>query len=460
MGSAAGVNAVRLGWGRLRSATINEYKYISSNVLTLELKMSLNFSEQFQHYVVPDSGIIKDAMTSGLIVFDTNILLNAYRFAPAARKQLMSVLARVADRTWIPHQVAEEFHKNRLGVMADYDAAYASVTKPLEAAQRKLEEDITPLISQLANRTALTNEEKSHLLDLLADSTKSTMSAIEELRQGHGLGDLRTSDPILSEYQTLYGDKVGRPFSEKEYSEALKEAQHRIDSRIPPGYCDSKKTESFGDYFIWEQVLVEVSNRQISFLVFVTADAKEDWHQIVKGNTICARPELAKELMVRTKARLVILSLPSFLFHASEYLDADVSVETIRQSEEASHTEIASRHSSLVNELRDQLMRCQTSLDMTNQDLGGTEFHLAKLLDELNTSLLHDLEGNGRESTMERVDQLRLRRHELRRRISSLQAERTQLEAQMTEAVDRMKSAKQTTHLPELHHDRSSHQRP
>jgi hypothetical protein len=93
--------------------------------------MPSDFSNPFRHYLPPDSDVIKNAMTSGLIVFDTNILLNAYRFAPNARRQLMSVLALVSERTWIPHRVAEEFHKNRLAVMADYDAAYTSVADPL-----------------------------------------------------------------------------------------------------------------------------------------------------------------------------------------------------------------------------------------------------------------------------------------------------------------------------------------
>jgi hypothetical protein len=348
--------------------------------------MSASFSNYFRHYLPPDSQMIKNAVSSGLIIFDTNIFLNAYRFAPTARKQLLSVLALVSDRTWIPHRVAEEFHKNRIVVMADYDAAYVAVAEPLKAMQRKLETDITPVIKQLANRAALTHEERDRLLKLVASCTKPAMSAVESLRQAHGLDNVHRSDPVLSAYQELYDDKVGPPFTDEEHEDAIKEAQRRIDNGIPPGYRDSKKEEPFGDYFIWRQTLIEVAKRKAPLLLFVTADTKEDWYQQVKGRTICARPELTKEIMNYANANLVMLTLSSFFFHAREHLNVEISAETIRQSEQAAYIALVTAR----DRIRERISQVQSGIDNINHDLGASEKAIANLRAVLRTGEFQD----------------------------------------------------------------------
>jgi hypothetical protein len=296
------------------------------------------FSDQFHHYLPPNPNAVKLAMVSGLVVLDADILLNAYRFAPPAREELTSILSDVADRTWIPHQVAEEFHKNRLKVIADCDTAYLPNLRHLDAAQEQLYEEAVSKIAELANHAELSKDAKSGLTDLIEISTDPARSAMENLREGHRL-NLYDSDVILAKYGTLYDDKVGQPFTAEEMDKAQKEAQRRIDNRIPPGCRDSNKDSPFGDYFIWKQTLTEAKKRANPWLVFVTADIKEDWYYIVKGERICARPELAKEARDEADVNLIMMNQSSFLFHAHEYLGANVSAETIRQSEEFSATE-------------------------------------------------------------------------------------------------------------------------
>lgn len=297
------------------------------------------FSHQFGHYLAPGEDEIKSVMTSGMVVLDTNILLDAYRFAPAGRKELMSVLAKVADRTWIPHQVAEEFHRNRLSVMMDHDGAYRPVIDLLKATQKTLDTEAVPKINHLATRTALPEKEKNRILSLVANATKQAASAVEKLREEHGLGEVRGDDAILAEYQNLYQGRVGGPFEGTEYDEAIKESERRISEEIPPGFRDSKKDNPHGDYLVWSQALREARKRHPSHLLFVTEDTKEDWYLVLKGKVICAQPELAKELAEVAQSKLVMMSLPTFLYHSKNYLDADVSGETIRQSESMSQSE-------------------------------------------------------------------------------------------------------------------------
>lgn len=291
------------------------------------------FTEQFQYYLQPDDEATKTAMTSGMIVLDTNVLLSAYRFAPAARGELLSVLERITDRLWVPNRVAEEFHRNRLQVISDYDSAYLPVIESLRAAQESLKDELQPKIAQLANRAALRDAEREKLLELVTSNAEAALSAVEELRQAHGITGLRGKDEILAKFDQIFDDRTGGPFDEEARKAAIDESERRTSLKLPPGYLDAKKTEPYGDYFVWRQTVLEVKRRSAHYLVFVTGDTKEDWYKVIKGKTVGARPELVRELTEEADAQLIMMNTTSFLFHAREHLNAQVSQETIRQSE-------------------------------------------------------------------------------------------------------------------------------
>lgn len=296
-----------------------------------------DFTDPFRYYLVPDDQAIKDGMTTGMIVLDTNVLLSAYRFAPTARGELLSVVERIAERVWIPHRVAEEFHRNRLSVISDYDAAYVPVIEALNKARESLTGELAPKISQLANRAALADSDRDKLLERVTASTGEVISMVEGLRGGHGLNDLRGTDEILAKFQNLFQGKTGSALDGTDHEAAIAEAKRRGDNNIPPGYVDyrdAKKPEPFGDYLVWKQTLLEVERRSANLIIFVTGDTKEDWYQIIKGKTVGARPELVKEMLEGPGAQLIIMNTKSLLYHAREYLNAEVSQETIRQADQ------------------------------------------------------------------------------------------------------------------------------
>ncbi|MGW0554111.1 PIN-like domain-containing protein [Streptomyces sp. NPDC002926] len=50
---------------------------------------------------------------SGMVVLDTNVLLNLYRSNARTRQDTLAVLTKLRDRLWVPHQVLTEFWRNR-----------------------------------------------------------------------------------------------------------------------------------------------------------------------------------------------------------------------------------------------------------------------------------------------------------------------------------------------------------
>ncbi|MEU5905474.1 PIN-like domain-containing protein [Micromonospora sp. NPDC047467] len=301
------------------------------------------FSDQFTAHLVPSQPEIAEAMREGLVVLDTNVLLSAYRFAPKAREELLSVLEQVADRVWIPHQVAFEFHKNRFGVIAEHDAAYKELLDALSEHRRTMQLDLETKIRQLSNRSALTDAVRDELLHQARQSLDPLQSEIERLHQAHRLGEPAESDNVLERLQLIFADHVGPAFSPEEQERANKEASRRIDEKVPPGFKDSGKSNPSGDYFLWAQTLIEVERCKPKFLVLVTGDVKDDWYLRVKGQTVIGRPELANELQARTGARLMLMPTKSFLRHAREYLNAAVSSDTLTQAGRVAEVQLLQR---------------------------------------------------------------------------------------------------------------------
>ncbi|WP_194822738.1 PIN-like domain-containing protein [Micromonospora sp. S-DT3-3-22] len=263
-------------------------------------------------------------------MFDTNVLLNLYRFAPAARSELLSAFERLGDRVYVPHQVALEFHRNRLDVIADNQAAYQAALDSISANEERITEELKEKIRHLSNRIALPEGERERLIAVASATFRPMSQALDQLRANHGIDDPMADDPILDRLEVILSGKVGKSFSPERESEEQTEAARRNSEKVPPGYKDAPK---HGDYFTWKQTLDEVKARQSGLLVFVTGDVKEDWYLRVKGKTVCARPELAAEAESYANTRLVLMRTESFLRYAAAHLDASVSEDTIRQAE-------------------------------------------------------------------------------------------------------------------------------
>jgi hypothetical protein len=373
------------------------------------------FTEPFQYYLPPDARLIRSAMTEGLIVPDTNVLLSAYRFAPAAREELIRVLGRVADRLWIPNRAAEEFHRNRLDVIFDYDAAYIPVIDALKAAQTDIDVELRPKVGQLANRAALSNADRDALTRLVGSCTEAAGAAVEKLRTEHGLSRSSTDDEILIQLQKLFDGNTGEPLPADQLEAAVVEAKRRAEKQIPPGYRDAGKTEPYGDYLVWKQTLREVARRKIPYLVFLTLDSKEDWYWIIKGRTISARPELARELKEECGSQLVMLNVASFLFHAREYLDAEVSAETIRQSQNLPKADLDAR--------RDRARHRMSNMDRLTKRITDRRAFIKVLQDALDERRIEDPDALTIET---RVLQTQLEHQQLTERVLSRRLTRLQ----------------------------------
>ncbi|MEU7395351.1 PIN-like domain-containing protein [Streptomyces albogriseolus] len=190
-----------------------------------------------------------------------------------------------------------------------------------------------------ANRVALSDDDFEDLHDRLSEVFEEVRKKINEVGEGEWqhIGHDTSTDPVIAKLEPALTGRVGPSFSPEDRAALTALGQKRVDQRVPPGYMDAKKdgNGAVGDFFVWEQLLREASRRQCDVL-FVTADAKEDWWRKERGHNRGPRPELTAELRARGGGRLYLLSPKQFLEVAAPVLRLSLqagSVEDIERVE-------------------------------------------------------------------------------------------------------------------------------
>ena len=68
---------------------------------------------KFQGYRKKTKEEIDFLWKNAIFTFDTNSLLNLYRYSETTRKDVFEIISKLEDRIFLTHQVAFEFNKNR-----------------------------------------------------------------------------------------------------------------------------------------------------------------------------------------------------------------------------------------------------------------------------------------------------------------------------------------------------------
>ena len=291
-----------------------------------------------------------DVWKNALFVFDTNVLLNLYRYQSKTRDELLNVLEQLSARVWIPYHAALEFQRNRLTVIADQNKRFSDVRRAIEKSRVSLFSDLDKL--QLQKRHSLINPQSlTKGFDKLVSDFLSELNQLEEAQQ-----NLTSADPLLEKIETLFAGRVGSPpNSQEELDQLYGEAEKRFKFKIPPGFQDADKDREepdehihqgiiykrkFGDFLIWHQLLDHAKTNKLKSIIFVTDDGKADWWWKIEADgikTIGPRPELIEEAnQTASISAFLMYNSEGFLKYAKEFLRAQVSDETINEVRDVS----------------------------------------------------------------------------------------------------------------------------
>lgn len=315
---------------------------------------------RYQAWIEPDGGVSEDARelfySSGMIVLDTNVLLDLYRYTPEAREEVLEALKQVAGRLWMPYQVGLEFVRGRNKVIHDRTRLLSTVAQQVRKGFDQAWQDVATALAQVkqlladhANDHAGQREldgliNRESFQKLTAPWMKELISRAEQIKNSQDvqLGSLVAGpDSVLHQVAELYEDRIGEPPSNADLQQRVeKAARFRYPNRIPPGFADSAKGTDLaaaGDFLLWEEVVRRASNLPTPRRVlFVSSDAKEDWYEpSTPGRRKQPWPHLFEEMRRRSQAELLLVRPQDFFRDVREYLNADIAQSTVEEIEKA-----------------------------------------------------------------------------------------------------------------------------
>ena len=271
-----------------------------------------------------DDGQRASLLNDAVIVFDTNSLLTLYRLSEGDRARVVDLLDALKHRVWIPYQTALEFHKNRLKVVREQLEAYDDSLKRVGDLRGQIVDSVRshPVLSQSEIRTEIN--------DRLISLDKYLRQQYNE-RHPSDIRNPYERDGVLDAVTTLFDGRVGPRPSEND--ERLKEAQKRIDEKVPPGYEDAKKPipERYGDFFLWRETLSywgSAGQGHAGGLILVSEETKPDWwlkdgRDLKNQRLVQPRPELVREAFEAGLSPFWMLSLRRFFSNGAGHLGWD-----------------------------------------------------------------------------------------------------------------------------------------
>ena len=272
---------------------------------------------------------IKTVWDSCIFVFDANILLNLYRYSDKNRKEFLNILEDNKDRVWLPNRVAEEYLNNRLTAIDKQESSYDTMISSISSLKKDLEN---------SNQHPFVSSDMMTEVQNTFDMLCNELSANKEVHTKR-INDDEIRDKLLE----IFSQRVGLHYLNEKLEEIVIEGKLRYQAQIPPGYKDSKKSNSedtlfercrpYGDLIVWLQI-IDKAKETGKPIILITNDKKEDWWKIFKGKTIGPRPELIKEFKDDVGNDFYMYQPDRFLELARENLNEQVSdnlVEEIRE---------------------------------------------------------------------------------------------------------------------------------
>lgn len=290
--------------------------------------MSTTLTDGFDHHYRPSAARVREAFETGLIVLDTNVLLNVLRYSPAAREELLQVLGTISDRCFIPHQVAVEYNRNRVKVVADRQKELEDAAVEIDSIRSKVQ----TVVNSLRNRRTLAAADIRQLDDSVATFFSALQRASDDAADLYDLEPdkmVGSKDHWTEQLERVLAGRVGEKPSDEVLAQDVTEANRRRAEKLAPGFKD----DGPGDYLWWAEALrnSELTNRP---LVVVSDDAaKGDWRFEERGIATGPQPNLVEDIRTAGGSDLVLLTTRDLLTLVAAITPSSVSAETIEESE-------------------------------------------------------------------------------------------------------------------------------
>ena len=268
----------------------------------IEKSKKQTMKEIFKGYSKYSDKEYKEIWEQAIIVVDTNILLNFYRFSNETRSEIYEVLNSLKKRLWIPYQVAYEYFKNKEKVIVDANDDFDKLS---DEAQKCFNTIIDKVKQQPSKRLKC----KDELLKELSNSQEKIKKIILDDKTNNK--DKASEEKIEGKIFGLFDNSIGTEIIGEEYENMKQEGIRRVKEELPPGYKDKTKEEN-GDYYIFYSMM-KYAKENKKHIIFMTDDVKEDWFIRRFGEIKSGDYRILNEFYKETGKLLLIYTSDGFI---------------------------------------------------------------------------------------------------------------------------------------------------
>lgn len=288
--------------------------------------------DDFGAYYRPTDEQLRDAYGSGIVVLDTNVLLDLYRLSPAARGSMVSLLEALASRVFVPHQVALEFHRNRASAVADRRSEIESSRSQLAELHAKAR----GLVRQISTRAYGDSRRALDAEHWLQQAFDAAIGFSDSAAEEYDLNEdsiVGTYDPILESLATVLDGRVAPKPPAEVLAADHAEAQRRHQAKEPPGFRDGGKNDNaYGDYLWWAETVRHARANPAPVVIVGNDTSKGDWALVSRGIRIGLDPRLADEIRAAAGRALFLRSTSQFLEDGGRLLNVPVTPEAVNEA--------------------------------------------------------------------------------------------------------------------------------
>ena len=228
---------------------------------------------------------LKNLIEKGyLVICDTNVYLNIYRYSPEFSDFALNCMKTVQGSIFIPSTVELEFSKH-------YRACFGGMEKRV----RRIAADADKTIQNAAQKVlkvcdtlqALQYPDISTLRESLEDGINDLSTASKSFFEDRSILTFIANpwdgkDLVLDLFeQIVNAQHVMPPLTQEEVYLFCEEGEKRYKAvpPVPPGFKDAKDKDGvrkYSDLIMWKEVIRFAKARSVG-IIFVTDDTKSDW---------------------------------------------------------------------------------------------------------------------------------------------------------------------------------------
>jgi len=349
--------------------------------------------ELFPGYYRKEEEDIKRIWQNGIIMFDTNVLLNLYRYSDSTQNTILELIKKFSGQIFLPHQAALEYHKNRYEVIAEQEKAYNEFLDKITQIQKDLQSTNKPPF--LSSKV---DEELNKVFEKVTIEVKESINKY---------CDYLKNDPVYSSISELFQNRITEQFTREELNDIYKEGEERYKNKVPPGFEDEKTKDGnrkYGDLILWKQIIKKAKELKKD-VILITDERKIDWWWKIKdGRNMGPRQELVEEIKKEAVIEFHMYSSERFLTYGQSLLKEKINQQALEEIQAMKKAEIEEikrlqslekRNYERDTKTKEELNFLLSKLNGINQKISSFQINHDKLFkdsmesDDVNNYVLH-----------------------------------------------------------------------